>query len=294
MFGYVRPVKDELRVKELELYRAAYCGLCHALGRKYGFLARLTLNYDLTFLAMLFSCPDGQPERCARRCPVHPLRGKCACACGAGVELAADENVILVWHKLRDDAADRGALRGLPARLGALALNGAYRKAAAACPEFDRQVRRCLDRLRKLERARSASIDRTADTFADILRAAVPPDAEPARVRVLEQLLYHLGRWVYLVDAWDDLKDDRKTGSYNPLELRFDGAPEKEADYMRATLTHSVRLAGSALALGDFGGWTPILENILYLGLPAAQEAVLTGRWREVRENRERVTGEIK
>lgn len=280
MFGYVRPVKDELKVRDLELYRAAYCGLCHAIGRKYGFPARLTLNYDFTLLAMLFSPPEVKPERCMRRCPVHPLRGRTTCACGAGLELAADESIILTWQKLRDDARDKGALGGLPARLAALFLRGAYKKAAAARPEFDGQVRDCLARLDELERERCSSIDRTADAFARLLQAAAPDGPDEGRTRALRELLYHLGRWVYLVDAWDDLEEDRKSGNYNPLELRFNGAPEAETEYVRTTLTHSVRLAASAFELADFGGWGPVIENILYLGLPTAQQAVLTGCWR--------------
>ena len=30
MFGYVRPNRDELKVRELRDYEALYCGLCHA------------------------------------------------------------------------------------------------------------------------------------------------------------------------------------------------------------------------------------------------------------------------
>ena len=100
----------------------------------------------------------------------------------------------------------------------------------------------------------------------------------------MEQLLYHLGRWIYLVDAWDDLGEDRARNAYNPLLARFDGRPEEQADYVRTTLSHSVKLAISAFQLLDLGGWSPIVENILYLGLPTVQEAVLIGRWRELQK----------
>lgn len=285
MFGYVRPVKDELKVRELEYYRAAYCGLCHAMGRRHGFLARLTLNYDFTLLAMLFSPGEDRPTLCKRRCPVHPFRKKGNCVCTPGLDIAADESVILSWQKLRDDRLDKGFWQGLPARLACFFLRGAYRKAATAQPEFDRQVTQYLTQLHTLEKAGSTSIDRAADAFACILQAAAPADPDEGRARALRQLLYHVGRWIYLVDAWDDLAEDRKRGGYNPLDARFDGKPEESLDVIRTTMTHSVKLAISAFQLIFFGGWTPVIENILYLGLPTVQEAVFSGRWREMQKD---------
>lgn len=285
MFGYVRPVKDELKVKELEAYRGAYCGLCHAMGRKYGFWSRFTLNYDFTLLAMLFSSEAEGHQTCPRRCPVHPFRKKRACLCHPGLDAAADQSIILTWQKLRDDCLDKSFWKGLPSRLAAWLLRGAYRKAVKAQPEFDREVTRCLEQLHRLEQERSPSIDRTADTFARILKAAVPPQWEEERRRALEQCLYHVGRWIYLVDAWDDLKEDRETGAYNPLEVRFAGNPEAELETVRITMTHSVKLAISAYHLLPVGNWSPIVENILYLGLPGVQEAVFSGKWRGMQKD---------
>lgn len=280
MFGYVRPVEAELSEAERERYRAVYCGLCHAIGRQCGSAARLTLNYDFAFLAMLLCPAEAEAQLRPQRCLLHPVRGRTSCAGGPWLEAAAEESVILAWQKLRDDVADREG--GLPARGAELGLRRAYRRAAAHRPEFARQTADALERLRAMEAARIPSMDRTADAFAGILRAAVPEGLPPKRTRALEQLLYHLGRWIYLVDAWDDLEEDRAAGRYNPVLERFDGAPE--ADYVRTTLTHSVKLAVSAYQLEEFGCWSPIIENVLYRGLPAVQEAVLTGRWRKRQE----------
>lgn len=278
MFGYVRAPAEGLDEAGKVCYRAAYCGLCHTLSRRGGFWARFTLNYDFTLLAMLFA--PAETVLCEKRCPVHPIRGTPCCGRSEGFDLAADESIILFWQKLADDVADRGFFRGLPPRVAAWGLKRAYRRAARARPEFDRRVKENISHLRELEAESCPSMDRTADTFACILRTAVPAGLEEGRARVLGELLYHLGRWVYLIDAWDDLQEDRKRGGYNPLLARFDGRPEEEADYIRATLTHSARLCQAAFELEDFGSWTPVLENILYRGLPGVQEEVLAGRWR--------------
>lgn len=287
MFGYVRVVEGDLREDVKSRYRAAYCGLCHTLGRRCGFLARFTLNYDFTLLAMLFAPPE--PAWCEKRCPAHPLQKRRCCETCFGFDLAADESVILFRLKLADDVADSGFFSGLPARIAALTLEGAYRRAAAARPNFDARAREHLTRLRALEEAHCPSMDRAADAFACILRAAVPQGLTEHRGRALGELLYHLGRWIYLVDAWDDLAEDREKGNYNPLLVRFDGAPEEHLDELRTTLTHSARLCQAAFQLEDFGSWTPVLENILYLGLPGVQEEVLTGRWKAGHTRRGRI-----
>lgn len=129
MFGYVRPAADRLTQEQTDLFRSAYCGLCRTLGRRYGLSARMILNYDLAFLAILLA--GGSGFSCARhRCPVHPIRG---CPCGEenpALDAAADLSVILTWWQLRDGVTDHGFFGGLKYRLAALLLRRSYRKAA--------------------------------------------------------------------------------------------------------------------------------------------------------------------
>ena len=204
---------------------------------------------------------------------------------GTALETAADESMILTWHKLSDDVKDHGFMAGLLSRLLRRVFRKAYRRAALARPEFDQVVAAELGRLNELEQARSPQLDRVADTFAKILAAAALNfGGDPAAQRPMEQLLYHLGRWIYLADAWDDLQDDRKAKRYNPLDERFGGNAAQEREYIETTMTHSARLSCAAANLLDLGTWTPIVENILNLGLPAVQSAVLDGRWKELRK----------
>ena len=286
MFGYVRPVLARLSPEQQDAYQGAYCGLCHALGRRHGWLARLTLQYDFTFLAILLTAGEGGGRCECRRCPVHPLRKPRVCASGARMDAAADQSIILTWHKLSDDVDDHSFFTGLPYRFVRLLFRRAYGRAAQAQSGFDAQVREGLARLRELEEANSPQMDQAADAFANILACAARAASQERTRRVLEQLLYHLGRWVYLMDAWDDLDDDVKQGRYNPLDARFQGQARENRDYLGTTATHSLRLMGSALELLELGEWTPIVENIVYLGLPAVQSAVLDGRWKEMRDIR--------
>lgn len=287
MFGYVRPVLDRLPPEERDAYQGAYCGLCHAMGARHGVLSRFTLNYDFTFLAILFTAV-GQEGWRERRCPAHPLKRRRACLCGAGTDAAADASMILTWYKLKDDVLDKSFFGGLPARLLCVLFSRPFRRARKTLPGFSGQVEQGLERLHRLEQARSGELDRAADAFACILRAAAPPQADEARRRAMGQLLYHVGRWVYLADAWDDLKEDRARGRYNPLDARFEGRVEQERDYVATTMTHSLRLAASAANLVEFGRWEAVVGHMLYQGLPAVQEAVLSGRWKQLRKSHRR------
>lgn len=282
MFGYVRPCPPELKCKDYDLYRATYCGLCRCLRRRYGLIAPMLLNFDFTFLALLLWEPEDAFTPCRGRCHGNPLRKMPMCPDSPALERAADESVALAWWKLRDSVQDEGPVRGLSARALSLALRPAYRKAARLRPGFDRTARACLEELAALEGEGCPSLDRTADTFARLLQAAAPGEGE--RGRVLSQLLYHLGRWIYLADARDDLEEDKLAGRYNPVAARY--GPNGDDGALRLTMNHSLELMGAALQLGEFGCRKPLLENIVYLGLPLVQRAVFDGSWKEIKKQK--------
>ena len=102
-----------------------------------------------------------------------------------------------------------------------------------------------------------------------------------ARTHGVEQILYHVGRWIYLADAWDDLAQDRKEGNYNPLLARYGDQAETAEAPLRETMHVSLGLAKTAFSLLDWGQWEGLLGHILSTGLPAVEEAVFTGRWKE-------------
>ena len=285
MFGYVRPMQDRLSEEDRGRYRAAYCGLCHAIGKRYGRLPQLFLNYDFTFLAMLLAEHRESPCISCRRCSFYPLRKRESWQEDDGLDLAADESVILTYWKLRDNVQDAGLFKSLPLRLLTGWFGRFYRRARRYRPDFDRVVEGCLSELRQLEESGCTSIDRPADAFARILQAASGVHGR-AGSEALGQLLYHVGRWIYLVDAWDDLEEDRRGGSYNPLLARFGGETHEYRETVRETMYVSLGLAQGAYDWLDCGVWSPILENILTLGLPGMEEAVLSGEWKTQKKPR--------
>jgi hypothetical protein len=284
VFGYVRPVLGELTEEDRGRFQAAYCGLCHTLGTRYGMFARFLLNYDFTFLAILL-LEQGEGEREPFHCPCKGPKAQERLQSSAALETAADETVILSYWKLRDEVADSGFFRAMLFRFLCLLLRPAYRRAAKERTGFDKTVQEQLANLQKLERERCPSIDRPADAFARLLSAAAEDFGSEEARRVHRQMLYQLGRWIYLVDALDDLKEDAEKGRYNPLIYRFhaEGGTLDEESRRRllTTLEHSINLIASAFALSDHGAWNGVVEHIIYRALPLTTRAVSEGTWRK-------------
>lgn len=284
MFGYVRPLREELKVRDWEGYQAAYCGLCHALKEACGTAARFVLHYDFVFLSLLLDEGTCPAVTCKRRCAAHPLKPRNTVSVTESTALCAQESVILTHYKLLDDRVDEGFGKALKSRLACLFLARSYRRAQAALPRFDETVRSCLSELNGLEKDRSSQLDRVADVFARLLAAAAPVTGEEGIDRPRMQLLYQLGRWIYLADAADDLAEDRAKGRYNPIDARFGGKPDLE--YIETTMNHSLSLMQSAFQLLPPNRWQAVLENILYLGLPRVQQQAVAGTWHGGRESR--------
>lgn len=285
MFGYVKPPMNLLGQEEQDRFRRIYCGLCHTLSRRYGIRARFLLNFDFTFLAILLSEGTDSCKLCGR-CPVHPVRRQPYAAGSPALDLAADESVILAYWQLRDGAQDHGGTKGAAYGLLSGAIAGPYKRAAARRPGFDAHTRKQLEALSRLEQENCDSMDRAADAFAQLLSGAAGEVDDPVRRRVLEQMLYHLGRWIYLVDAADDLKEDAASGNYNPVALRYGlkngvWTPEARQDF-GATLDHSIHMIATAFELWDFGDWKPLLEGTIYNSFFAVGKAVLDGTYRRM------------
>ncbi len=280
MFGYVLPARERLTEEQQAGFQSMYCGLCHTLREEYGFAASLILNYDLTFLAVLLSPGDAPASRC-RRCAAHPCQGRCAAEKTAALKKAAACSVILAWWQVQDGVADSRGIKRLKYRLAALALRRAYRRAEKDCPAFDGETRAQLAALAALERSRCDTLDEPADAFARLLAGVAAELDDPVQRRVYRELLYHMGRWIYLVDAADDLHRDWESGNYNPVALRYGLSDGTFTDESKAafsgTLDLSVRQMAAAFELWDFGCWTALLRSTFYEGLYQVGNAVLAG-----------------
>ena len=270
MFGYVKPYNPELRVRELEEYKAVYCGLCKQLGRSFGVFARFTLSYDFAFLAMLKTALDSEicpeTERCA--CIAHPFCKRIRVRENAAMQMAARAAMISVYYKLLDDRADEGFFRRIGAALLLPFAKRARRKALAFADgaAADEAAAKMSAAQAQLEAEKCQIPDAAAEPTANFLAAVLKNCAATAeQAAVLERFGYLLGRYVYLCDALDDLEDDRRRGRYNP----FLYAGGEAAIAAKNALFLTTAELSDDFDLLEIHRYEGILENIIRIGLRA-------------------------
>ena len=282
MFGYVKVKREELRVGEYEYYRAAYCGLCRSMGQCTGQCSRFTLSYDIAFLAQVRMALCGTVPQCKkRRCIAHPVRARMMMEPNEELCYAADVSAILGYEKCRDDVADKRGMGRLLARLLCLIAWPAYRRAKKRRGELAAQLRERLEALSALEKEHRASVDEPAAIFGDLLGLAFAHGLAKEQAPVARAIGTKVGRFVYIMDAIDDMDRDEKTGNFNPVLLCFGAKPtQSQRQMLEDALIACLDDATAALDLmGEKS--TPcraILENILYLGMPSVAREIL---WRE-------------
>jgi hypothetical protein len=287
MFGYLRPLICELQPDEKELFEACYCGLCHSLGKNYGLAARFILNYEFVFLAMLLWGENEPPNVQKKHCIASPFRKKTCCSEVASLNSCAGYSLILYYHKLRDNIIDEPFLKSLPHRLLFFLLSGAYKKAARDFQEFDKVVSRQISNLALYESSEKKSLDEAADNFAKILRAAVPECEIDSKSRPMREMLYHLGRWIYIIDACDDYQEDKRNNRYNAVAAWNSGSElsEKGIEQLIVTLKHSNNLVCSAFELLPDNTWASIIRNMIYLSMPNTSARLISVERNELKTN---------
>lgn len=284
--------KPELRIKDFELYNAYYCGVCKSIGRRYGQAERFVLSYDAAFLALLLAgLSDDEDSFDRQHCMVHPVRRKTVVS-NEDIDYAADVMLILAWHKIRDDVHDEGKLYS---KALLKLTEGRYRKLKGIYPELCGKVEDGLDELTELEKRRCESLDEVSDSFACIMEAVIASAGKCGQERALSEIGYHLGKWIYIIDAFDDLEDNIKNGVYNPLVYRysFRGDDENAAEFadriredVRRDLLMHLSQMGLCADLLDLKKNREVIDNVIYMGLLRKTESVLDGKnekkkWRQ-------------
>lgn len=261
MFGYVTINKRELKVKDFETYQAYYCGLCHTLQERHGRAGKMLLTYDMTFLAMLLTSLYGEKaEYGKKRCGMHPTRPVTCCR-NAAMEYAADMNLLLAYHNLLDDWRDERDIRKL---FYAAVLKKKYK---AVKRNYPRQARALSVYMRKLdacERRDSRDLDEAAGLTGEML-GELFIWREDMWKEPLRRMGFYLGKFIYLMDAYEDLEHDKKAGTYNP----FLGREEEDGfdDMCQYILNLMMADCSRAFEYLPVIRYKEILRNILYSGV---------------------------
>lgn len=282
MFGYIRPRAEELRVKENELYKAVYCGLCRTMRKRISFAAALSLNYDYVFLALLRAEVSGEVFKlCQKRCPLHPIKPRnCAGAKtdSPALNFVGKVHLALTYEKLNDDLRDpdTGAIKKCVFRLYRFFIRKSIKKQKKRDPEFSEILEAVTDsffRLTVLEKEGCKDPDELAHTCGAALERTCAVGLEGSAKRALSACGACMGRLIYLLDAWDDLARDAQKGCYNPYLARYGTleAARSHAEEIDGVLSlYAEELDRDVALVTHPGRYAPICENIVKLGIPAA------------------------
>ena len=261
MFGYITVNREELKVREVNLYQSYYCGLCHALHTRHGRAGQITLTYDMTFLVILLNGLYEQvmQERTSR-CAAHPMK-RHLMRWNEMSAYGADMNVLLAYYNLLDDWQDEKKRSRL---LAAKALRKSCTRIEADYPRQSRAVRDYMADLAECEQSENGNIE-TAACLTGRMLAEIFVYEEDVWAADLRQMGFFLGKFIYLMDAYEDIEKDIGTGSYNPLvsmwgRADFDSECQK---ILMMQIAECCRAFERLPIIEDVG----ILRNILYSGV---------------------------
>lgn len=271
MFGYVNINKKDLSKEDFADYRAYYCGLCRTLRSHSGHKGLALLNYDMTFLVILLTGlyePDTRED--IVRCSGNPLL-KEKVKINRFTDYAADMTILLSWQKFADDYRDekrrhKKALMRI--------YYEEYKRVERLYPRQTKAVDTAVRKLHRVERKGETNLDIAAGYSGELLGEIFVYDENDIWARDLRRMGYYLGKFIYLMDAYDDLEKDRKNGTYNVL-LRMKHENSREFDEMsRALLVSMISESARAFERLPILLHVPLLRNIMYSGVWTKFEAI--------------------
>ncbi|MBQ8283602.1 MAG: hypothetical protein IJX75_00770 [Clostridia bacterium] len=280
MFGYVRADTPYLYIKDDTLYRAMYCGVCKGIAEVCGHSARMGLSYDITFLSVLLHNIAGQDVVIEKQhCLTHCIRSRQMAEVDELTRKLGALNTILVYYKYTDDIADGDKGRGKR-----LWFQKGFARARRKYPEIERIVRNNMSAQEQAEKAKTDSIDRAADATANMMAEFSDYALGEKATAYTKNLLYAIGKWIYLIDALDDYDKDKKKGAYNPFVLAYGaecreslvhGEKGKEIEYIFNSLFFDIR---ENLSKISFRFNRDLSDNILLRGLPMMTKRIMSGQ----------------
>ncbi|MDD4295664.1 MAG: DUF5685 family protein [Ruminiclostridium sp.] len=282
MFGYITPDKQELKIWEFEVFRGYYCGVCKAIAKQAGHRGRLSLSYDTAFLALLLDSLNIEPLKGKQqRCFVHPAQKRFMVENNSAVEFASDINILLAYYSLKDKWQDEKRISG---SVGTAVLKKGFKRVKRKYPKLVKDVQLELSTLHKLEQENCEFMDEASEPFARLMQTIFSfSGSDECQKKALGWIGYNLGKWIYLLDAYDDIEDNIKSGAYNPLLTQFQYKPNEDIQEFKGrvkektnfNLVYSLSEMEKAFSLLDIKKNKSILENIVYSGLLVKTRNVL-------------------
>ena len=259
MFGYVNASLKELTQEQRQRYNAVYCGLCRSIRSRAGQAARLSLSYDMTFLALLLMSLYEPEETCGpNACKLHPIE-KRPWVDSPIIGYCADMNIALAYYNCLDDWQDD---RSLMAKQMADRLQPHLAPIEAAWPRQCSAIRECIAQLTSLEKENCDNPDAPAGCFGRLMAELLVYE-EDLWCPTLREMGMALGRFIYLADAARDYKKDKRGKKYNPYLASGIEDPKHWEQHLVLAMGRCTANFEKLPLVQD----KPILDNILYSGV---------------------------
>lgn len=260
MFGYITASVKELSKPQLQRYNSIYCGICRRIRHQASQTARLTLQYDMAFLAMLLmSLYEPEETAGSNACHLHPIR-KRPWVDSPYIRYAADLNVVLAYFNCVDDWQDD---RKWTAKwmMGALEKN--YPAIAQRYPRQCAAIESCIEQLSRLEKENCSNPDEPAGCFGRLMGELFVYE-EDFWADTLREMGNALGRFIYLADAAIDYSKDVRKKAYNPFLAMGTGEdwPRWE-EYLVLAMSRCTDYFERLPLVQD----KALLDNVLYSGV---------------------------
>lgn len=264
MFGYVNVNQKELTKEQKDSYQSYYCGLCRSLKEVSGAKGQMLLNYDMTFLTILLTgLYEPQVVRQDFTCMIHPM-GKKVAKSSEATTYAAKMNVLLSYQSMEDDWTDN---RSLTKKSMAKMFSKDYERIKQ---EYPRQAKAVEDYIRKLsvaEMGNEKNLDAVSGLTGEML-AEIFDWKQDEWSEELRCMGFYLGKFVYLMDAYEDLEKDEQRGLYNPfLSWKEDNKGTDLDTFVRLILTSMLAECAKSFERLPIINYADILRNILYSGV---------------------------
>ena len=213
MYGYVVINQPELKFKEYDIYRSYYCGLCHVLKEKYSLKGQMSISYDMTFLVMLLTgLYEPDITYIEEKCVAHPIR-KHQTRFSYITDYVADMNILMTYYKCIDDWQDE---KKVTRKVVSDLLKKSAHKVMEKYPEKAKIISDNMSALSEAEKRLETNIDTVANCFGNVLGCIFAMKDDEWK-DTLYNIGYSLGKYIYILDAYEDLDKDIKGNQYNVL-----------------------------------------------------------------------------
>ena len=280
MFGYILPLKNEMKVYEYEYFRSYYHGLCYSLKNNFGNIQRLTLSYDLTFISFLIDAfYDEEIKLVKRRCIKHPTYDILVAENTKALDYISNLSILFFNYKLIDNIEDDNSFNS---KVFYFFLKPSNKNIFNECENVKAIINKNLNELKILEKnSEFSSLDQIAHLFSDIMGKILkeyPYKFHNDSCKLREDLYlvgYNIGKYIYIMDAFDDLKEDFKNNTFNPLNVLYNKENKLDSKTLLLNVTPEIEMIifNSISNIIDILKNMPIkkhkgiLDNVISLGM---------------------------